>query len=357
MKRNLIIVVNPGSTSTKIAVYRGRKSLVCETIAHPKKQLSRFNDTAEEYQFRRDAVFEFLAEREVALDRCAAVIGRGGLTKPVAGGVYRVGPRMLRDLGGNRWGKHPSNFGAPLAAELAQAAGVPAFVADPPIVDELSPLARYAGHPLFERRSLFHALSQRAAARRAARQLRIAYEKHNFIVVHLGGGISVGAHQQGRVVDVNNALEGDGPFSPERSGAVPPGDLVRLCFSGRYSQEQVQKMLTGEGGLYAYLGTNDCRRIEQMIRRGNAKAQQAYHAMAYQIAKSIGAAAAVLSGRVQAVVFAGALANSKMLLGIIRRYAGFIAPFLVYPAMEEMSALALAAHAALNGKIPVQEYE
>ena len=355
-KRDLTIAVNPGSTSTKVAVYQGPKCLVCGSIDHAKRQLAKFADINEQYLFRRDTVLEFLAEHGVSLERCAAVAGRGGPTKPIEGGVYHVNKRMLRDLRSGRWGKHPSSLGAPIAAEIAQSCGAEAFVVDPPVVDELFNLARYAGHPMFERKSMFHALSQRAAARRAAAELRVPYKRANFIVVHLGGGISIGAHQKGRIVDVNNALDGDGPFSPERSGALPPGDLARLCFSGKYSFEQVHKMIVGEGGLYAYLGTNDCQLIEQRIRDGDAKAEEVYRAMALQIAKSISAAAAVLSGRVKAVIVTGGISRSRKLLGMIRKYAGFVAPFVVYPEMEEMAALAFSAQDAMRGKIEVKEY-
>lgn len=354
--RTLIVVVNPGATSTKVAVYRGNTCLVCEVIRHPKRQLSRFHNIAEQYIFRRDTILKFLSSRGFALEDCAAVIGRGGLTKPIPGGVYRVNAKMLRDLRSGRWGEHASNLGAPIAVELAKISGAPAFVADPPVVDERSRLARYTGHPAFQRRSIFHALSQRAAARHAAREMRVAYEKSNFIVVHLGAGISVGAHKNGQVVDVNNALDGDGPFSPERSGSLPTGDLARLCFSGKYTLKEVRKMIVGAGGLNAYLGTNDCRIIEKKIQRGSKTAREVYAAMAYQIAKSIGAAAAVLSGRVKAVVLTGGISRSRLLVSSIRKYAGFVAPFRVYPEMEEMGALALFAQAAIGGKIKVKEY-
>ncbi len=355
-KRDLVIVVNPGSTSTKLAVYRGGECLAEETIDHPKEELARFGHVADQYEFRRDAVLRFLADRGVELDRCMAVAGRGGLTKPIAGGVYAVNARMLRDLRSGRWGEHPSSLGAPLAQEIARQCGAAAFIADPVVVDEFWPLARYAGHPAFERKSRFHALSQRAAARRAARELGVSYEKANFIVVHLGGGISIGAHRRGRVVDVNDALDGDGPFSPERSGSIPTGPLVKLCFSDDRAHAEVWKMLVGHGGIFAYLGTNDCREVEERIRRGDAKAKEVYEAMAYQIAKWVGASAAVLSGRVKAVVVTGGMARSRLLVRLVRKYAGFVAPFVVYPEVEEMAALAAAAQAAVAQKIKVQEY-
>ncbi len=355
-KRDQVIVVNPGSTSTKLALYRGPECLAAEEISHPKQELAKFARVVDQYEFRRDAVLRFIAERGIDLKRTLAVAGRGGLTKPIAGGVYKVNAKMIRDLRSGKWGEHPSSLGAPLANEIGRRAGAPAFIADPVVVDEFWPFARYAGHPSFERKSRFHALSQRAAARKAAQDLGVAYEKRNFIVVHMGGGISVGAHRRGRVVDVNDALDGDGPFSPERSGSLPTGPLIAVCFDNLHTHDEVWKMLVGHGGMYAYLGTNDCRAVEDRIRRKDAKAAEVYEAMAYQIAKWIGASAAVLSGRVKAVVFAGGLARSKLLIRLIKKYAGFVAPFMVYPETEEMNALATAAQAAMARKIKVQEY-
>ena len=354
--RDLVIVVNPGSTSTKLAVYREQECLASKTINHPKSELAAFAHVIDQYEFRRDAVLSFLADEQIDLATCLAVAGRGGLTKPLSGGVYRVNAKMLRDLRSGKWGEHPSNLGAPIAHEIGKRCKAPAFIADPVVVDEFWSPARYSGHPSIERKSRFHALSQRAAARRAAGERGVAYNKANFIVAHLGGGISIGAHRKGRVVDVNDALDGDGPFSPERSGSLPTGPLVACCFSGRKSQADVRKMLVGHGGLYAYLGTNDCRKIEQRIRQGDAKAREAYEAMAYQIAKWIGASAAVLSGRVEAVVLTGGVAASKTLVRMIRKYAGFVAPFVVYPEVEEMIALATSIQATMTGKIRAKEY-
>jgi butyrate kinase len=355
-RRDLTIVVNPGSTSTKLAVYRDEECLACETIDHKKDELARFACVADQFDFRRDAVMRFLAEHGVDGGQCALVAGRGGILKAIPGGVYRVNARMLRELRTSKWGEHPCNLGAPLAQEIAKTTGAAAFIVDPPVVDEMWPLARYSGHPLFVRKSRFHALSQRAAARRAARELKTPYEKINLIVVHMGGGITVGAHRRGRVVDVNDGLDGEGPMSPERSGSLPTGMLATLCFSGRFSHDEVKKILVGHGGLYAYLGTNDCREIEKRIRRGDANARELYEVMAYKVAKWIGASAAVLSGTVSAVVITGGMSKSRLLVRLIRKYAGFVAPFLVYPEMEEMWALAASAQAAAAGTIKIQEY-
>lgn len=355
-RRDLTIAVNPGSTSTKLAIYRSEECLACETIDHPKEELAKFACVADQFEFRRDAVMQFLDKHGVDGRQCAVVAGRGGILKPIPGGVYRVNARMLRELRTSKWGEHPCNLGAPLASEIAKATGAEAFIVDPPVVDEMWSVARYAGHPLFVRKSRFHALSQRAAARRAARELKTPYEKINLIVVHMGGGITVGAHRRGRVVDVNDGLDGEGPMSPERSGSLPTGMLAGLCFSGKYSHEEVKKLLVGHGGLYAYLGTNDCREIEDRIRRGDKKAAELYESMAYKVAKWVGASAAVLSGKVSAVVITGGMSKSRLLVRLIKKYAGFVAPFLVYPEMEEMWALAASAQAAAAGTIKVQEY-
>lgn len=355
-KRDLVIVINPGSTSTKLAVYRGPQCLSSETINHSKEDLEKYSCVADQYAFRRDEVLKFLAGRGVNLDEVMAVAGRGGLTKPIPGGVYRVNAKLIRDVRSAKFGEHSSNLGAPIAQEIAKRCGAPAFIADPVTSDEYWPLARYAGHPAFKRISRLHVLSQRAAARKAADALGVSYNKVNFIVVHMGGGISIGAHRKGRVVDSNDALDGDGPFSPERSGSLPTGPLARYCFSGEQTYEEVWKVLVGEGGIFAYLGTIDCREVEKRIHDGDAKAKEVYEAMAYQIAKWIGASAAVLSGHVKAVVVTGGMARSKMLVNLIRKYAGFVAPFVVYPEVEEMIALATAAQAAVAGKIKVQEY-
>lgn len=354
--RGLILVVNPGSTSTKIAVFRKERCLAEETLRHPKKKLDAFGSVNRQKDFRLAAIRGFLRKNGYRSDSFAAIAARGGLTRPIAGGTYAVNARMLADLSSGAWGEHPSSLGAPLADELAREAGIPAYIADPPIVDELWDYARISGHPEFERKSIFHALSQKAAARKAARTLGVKYERANFVVAHLGGGISVGAHLRGRVVDVNNALDGEGPFTPERSGTLPAGQLAKFCFSGNATLADVKKMLTGRGGLYAYLGTNDCRKIEERIAKGDKKAELVYGALAYQIAREIGACAAVLSGRVTAVVLTGGMSVSRPFVARIRRYAGFVGPFRVFPQVEEMVALAMAASGVIDGEIKLKEY-
>jgi butyrate kinase len=325
-------------------------------LEHDREKLLSFPKIADQHKFRRDVIRDFVRRIGFKPEDFSAIAGRGGLTKPVAGGVYAVNQKMLDDLASGRWGEHPCNLGALIATEFAREAGCPAFVADPPITDEMWPLARYSGHPDVPHVSIFHALSQKAAARRAAREMGSTYEKENFVVVHMGGGISVAAHRKGRVVDGNNALYGEGPFAPERTGGLPALEVAKLCLSGKVTLDGFKKMISRSGGLLAYLGTNDCREVVRRIDNGDKKAAEVYEAMAYEIAKEIGAMAAVLSGKVTAVALTGGAANSKLLVKLIKKYAGFVAPFKVYPKMEEMGALAGAALGALSGTLKVQKY-
>jgi len=253
-------------------------------------------------------------------------------------------------------GAHASNLGGLIADQLAQRAGCPAFIVDPVVVDELSTLARYSGLPAIKRRSIFHALNQRAIARKLAERVSKRYEQGNFIVAHLGGGISVGAHFHGRVIDVNNALDGDGPFAPERSGGVPAGDLARLCFAGKHTLADVQRMIKGNGGVVGYLGTNDMRAVEGRIDLGDRSALEVYEAMAYQVAKEIGALAAVLFGDVDAIALTGGLARSELLVGWIKQRVSFVAPVHVFAGEVEMEALALGALRVLRGEEQPRTY-
>ncbi len=360
-------IVNPGSTSTKTALYQGGRCLAEETVRHPSDQLLAMDSLMEQEQLRTDAV-------EAALSRALeahppphaddgapspplqAVVARGGLVHPVPSGVYRVNDAMLADLAAARYGVHASNLGAPIAHRIAARLGIPALVVDPPVVDEMIPEARYAGHPLFHRRSAFHALNHKAVARKAARDIGRPYGTLNLVVAHLGGGISVAAHRRGRVVDVNNALE-EGPFSPERSGTLPSMQLLDLCFSGRYGREEIRRMLVGAGGLFAYLGTTDGRLIEERVAIGDPAAAEAMSAMVFQIAKEIGASATVLDGQVDAILLTGGLARNRGLVEAIRWKVSFLAPVRVYPGEAEMEALAEGASLALSGRLPLLEYE
>jgi butyrate kinase len=285
-----------------------------------------------------------------------AVVGRGGLLKPIAGGTYRINPDMIHDLSRAKYGEHASNLGAVLAGRVAKKADCPAYIVDPVVVDEMADAARYSGHPLISRKSIFHALNQKAVARKAAQKLGKSYMQCRLIVAHMGGGISIGAHMNGRVIDVNNALDGEGPFSPERAGGVPAGDLIALCYSGRYPEKKMRRMLVGSGGLTAYLGTNDLREIERRIREAETDAENVFNAMAYQIGKEIGAMAAALQGGVDGIVLTGGLAFSEAFVKAIEAHIDWIAPVQVFPGEAEMEALVEGAYRVLKGEEEEKSY-
>ena len=335
-----ILVVNPGSTSTKIAVYKNEKELFTKVISHSAELIKSFNRIYDQYEFRKRIVLETLAEEGVSLESLDALAGRGGNMKPVLGGTYSINEQMLEDLRIGVMGQHPSNLGAKIVAEIAAPLGLPAYVVDPVVVDELEDIARISGMPEIERKAKDHPLNQKAAARRAASELGREYTELNLLVAHLGGGISLGVHKKGRIVDVNNVLDGDGPFSPERSGGLPVGALVDMCFSGRYTKDEIMRKIVGNGGLTAYLGTNDGREVQRRIKAGDDYSKLIYEAMAYQIAKEIGAGATVLKGKVDAIVLTGGISHDAGLVGWIRERVDFIAPVKVYPGELEMIALA-----------------
>ncbi len=347
-----ILVINPGSTSTKIAVYLDDDVVFQETISHDSGELAKFGGVLDQYQLRLDAILQALERHGEPLGALRAVIGRGGLLKPVEGGVYEVNDEMVHDLIDGRSVPHASNLGAPLAREIAVRAGpgVRAYIADPIVVDEMWPVARLSGLPDIPRRSIFHALNQKAVARQAAKDMGSRYEDVNLVVAHLGGGITVGAHLKGRVVDVSNGLDGEGPFTPERAGALPALGVVGLCFSGKYGEDDMMKKLVGGGGLVAHLGTSDAVEVERRIDAGDEHARLVYEAMAYQVAKEIGAYAAVLSGDIDAIVLTGGLAHSRRLVGWISDRVDYIAPVMVYPGENEMQALAGACLRVLRGE-------
>jgi len=351
-----LLIINPGSTSTKIGVYEDEKSLFEETLRHDVKELTPYARIIDQYPFRKQVILDALHRKGFNLTKFSAIVGRGGLLRPIPGGTYRVNAAMLDDLKSGRYGEHASNLGAILAYEIASQLNIPAFIVDPPVVDELEPLARISGVPAIERKSIFHALNQKAVARRVAKEMGKRYEEAHLIVAHMGGGISVGAHKAGRVVDVNNALDGEGPFAPERAGTVPAGDLVRLCFSGQHTQEEIRRMLVGKGGLVALLGTNDAREVERRVEEGDERAHLVYEAMAYQVAKAIGAAAAVLEGRIDAIILTGGLAYSKMFTDWIVRRVSWMAPVKIHPGENELFALAEGALRVLRGEEETKEY-
>lgn len=352
-----LLIINPGSTSTKIAVFEDEKPLLEQTLRHSAEELKDFNLITDQYQFRKNIILESLHSQGINLNKLSGVVGRGGLLKPIEGGTYTVNDLMLKDLTDGVQGQHASSLGGLIAREIANQFNIPAYIVDPVVVDELSQEARISGLPEIERRSIWHSLNQKAVVRKAAEESGKEYQEANFIGVHLGGGISVAAHMRGRAIDVNNALHGDGPFSPERAGGVPVGDLVGICYSGKFSQGEIQKKLVGQGGLVAYLGTNDGRTIQARINAGDQEAEMVYKAMAYQIAKEIGAAAVVLKGDVDAIVISGGLAHdSTYLVPWIEERVSFIAPVKVYPGEFEMLALALGGLRVLTGKEEAREY-
>ncbi|MDR2523672.1 MAG: butyrate kinase [Synergistaceae bacterium] len=349
-----IFVINPGSTSTKIALFDGVKCLWTDTQRYDADVLGRFGSIMDQEDFRYGEIKKTLDARSAA--GFDAVVGRGGLMKPIKGGAYRVSGAMLRDLKAMTYGAHASSLGAPLALRFTDGGKIPAFIVDPVVVDELADEARLSGLPEIPRISVFHALNQKAVARRAAADLKKPLAECGLVVAHMGGGVSVGAHERGRVIDVNNALDGEGPMSPERSGSLPVGSLTSLCFSGKYTLKEIQKKINGQGGLVAHLGTNDLREVEKRVAAGEQGATLVFKALAFQISKEIGSCAAVLKGAVDAVVLTGGLAFSDALCERISDRVSFIAPVLRYPGEDEMQALAEGALRVLTGEEAPLEY-
>ncbi len=358
-----VLVINPGSTSTKVAVYEDEQPLFVETLRHSNAELATFAHILDQYDFRLAAIDRMLEERRIDLSSLAAVVGRGGLLEPIPSGTYRVTERMRAELSRrNKEREHAASMGALLASDIANRAGLPAFTVDPVCVDEFDEIARVSGLPEIKRRSLSHALNVKAVARRAAADLHLPYTDLNLVVIHLGGGISVTAHRRGRMVDVNQALDGTGPFAPERAGGLPVGDVARMCYGVPpyegydLTYEQMFAKIAGRGGLVAHLGTNSAVEVENRIAAGDQHARLIYEAMAYQIAKETGAMATVLKGQVDAVVVTGGVAHSKMLLDWIRERVSWIAPLMVYPGEDEMLALAQGALRVLRGEEGAQAY-
>jgi len=351
-----ILVINPGSTSTKVAFFEDEQEIWNETITYDKSQLSGFGRAVEQKEMRRLDIEETLRRKKLDLSSLSAVVGRGGPFKSLESGTYVVDDNLLQDIKlGNVQAEHISNIGAMLADEFAKKAGVSAFFVDPVSVDEFEPMARVSGIPELERISLLHALNVRATAHKAAREMGRSYSELNLIVAHLGGGISICPIRKGRIIDVNNANEG-GPFSPERAGALPVSSLVKLCFSDKYTFDDMKKRIVGNGGLVAHLGTNDSRDVEKRIEQGDDKARLVYEAMAYQIAKEIGAMATVLKGQVDAILLTGGLAHSQMLVDWITDRVSFIAPVRVYPGENEMMSMAMGVLRVLRGEEESKKY-
>jgi butyrate kinase len=357
MKDRLILAINPGSTSTKFSLFEEDKLVFEKTLRHSSDDLKDFGRITDQFHFRKNLIMNELSERKIEIARIAAVVGRGGLVKPIESGVYKVNQRMKDDLTAGFSGQHASNLGGLIADDIASSlCCASAYIVDPVVVDELQSIARISGHPEIERKSIFHALNQKAVARIYAASKGRKYEDLNLIVAHMGGGVSVGAHNKGKVIDVNNALNGDGPFSPERSGGLPSGQLADLCFSGRFTQDELKSMLTGKGGMMAYLGTNSFIDVCKMAETGDKKAILIRNAASYQVGKEIGAMAAVLNGKVDAVILTGGMAYQDTYISKIKTMIGFIADVIVYPGEDELKALAFNGLLALDGKIEIKTY-
>ena len=347
-----VVVVNPGSTSTKVALFQDDRAICIEAIAHSVSDLRGFSTIWDQYSYRLQLIRQW-TDKHVQV--CSAVVGMGGLLRPVEGGVYRVNGTMLNDARANLQGEHASNLGCALAHELSSRYQVPAFVVDPVSVDELESFARYSGHPLIERRSLSHALNIHATARQAAQDLNIPFEQSSFVIGHLGGGISIAPVRSGRIIDVNDAAS-DGPFSPERTGGLPLQPFISLCMSGKFNESEIRTLVMGKGGVAAYLGTNSTQEVEERVKSGDAIALEVYQAMAYQISKEIGAMATVLCGNIDAIVLTGGIARSTMITAWIEERVRFIAPVKVYQGEDEMRSLAQGAFRVLRGEEQAKEY-
>lgn len=350
-----IFTINPGSTSTKIGIFEDDKLVIEQSLAHNPEELAKYSSVWEQIDFRKNILLKFLEDNNINIDDFDAVVGRGGLMKPIVSGTYEVSKAMLDDFTSAKYGEHASNLGAKLALEL-KGKKARAFIVDPVVVDELAPIARVSGQEGTERISIFHALNQKAVAKRFASETGKGYTELNLIVAHMGGGVSIGAHKKGMVVDVNNALDGDGPFSPERAGGIPVRDVIRIAYSGEFTEAQLRKHFVGKGGLMSYFGTQDAREVSKMAHEGDEKAQIVYEAMAYQIAKEIGACASVLEGNVDAILLTGGIAHDKEFVGWITKRIEWIAPVHAYPGEDELEALAQGGLRVLRGEEEAKTY-
>jgi butyrate kinase len=355
---HIILAINPGSTSTKIAIYEGSKPLFLKNISHPHEDLCKFKRITDQYDYRKNHIINELKHSHIEIDKINAIVARGGLLNPIKSGVYRINDRMKKDLRNGLLGEHASNLGGLIADEIARKIpNCKAYIADPVVVDEMQDVARFSGHPKFKRLSIFHALNQKATGRAYARLINRKYDELNLIIAHMGGGISVGAHCHGKVIDVNQALDGEGPFSPERSGTLPAGALVRMCFEENVTLEDMKKMITGEGGLTAYLGTNNGYEVELMAQDGDENARLVQDAMSYQIGKEIGSLSAVLKGKIDAIILTGGISHNPMVVEYIKQMVAFIAPVVIYPGEDELHALVWNGLLVLKGELTPKDYD
>ncbi|MDD2354506.1 MAG: butyrate kinase [Lachnospiraceae bacterium] len=350
------LIINPGSTSTKIGVFDDEKQVFDKTLRHTTEEIAQFDHIVDQMNFRKNIIIDALKENNVDIKSFDVIVGRGGMLKPIEGGTYAVTDELCADLKVGVQGEHASNLGGLLAREIGDSIGVPSYIVDPVVVDEMEPVARISGVPEIERVSIFHALNAKAMARRYAAETGRKYTDINVIVVHMGGGVSVSAHKNGRVIDVFNAFDGDGAFSPERAGGLPSGALVKLCFESGRTEKEVKKMIVGNGGFNAYLGTNDARDVDKMCLAGDEKAILVRNAFIYQLAKNIGAMSAVLEGKVDQIILTGGIAYDKYVTAEITKKVSFIAPVKIYAGEDELLALAQGALRVMNGEEKVKEY-
>lgn len=351
-----ILAINPGSTSTKISLYNGAEEVFTKTLRHSSEEIGGFEKVIDQFKFREGTIVAALEESGVKLEDLTAVVGRGGLLRPISSGVYAVNEEMVEDLKSAKYGEHASNLGGIIALEISKRVGCPAYIADPVVVDEMCDVARVGGHPMFPRLSIFHALNHKAIAKLYAKEIGRDYNDLNLVVAHLGGGCSIAAHSNGKVVDVNNALMGDGPFSPERTGGISAMQLAKVCFSGEYTHEEIKKIISGKGGIVAHLGTNSFKDVDDMVAAGDPKATLISDAFVYNVAKAIGGMAAALSGNVDGIVVTGGIAYGKLIMQQLTDMVKFIAPVRIYPGEDEMGALAKNALAVIEGKEEVKQY-
>lgn len=351
------LIINPGSTSTKIGVFEDETLLFEETLRHATEEIAKYDSIVAQKDFRKEVITNLLKEKNFDIHTLDVVVGRGGLLKPIPGGTYAVTDALVKDLVEAKRGEHASNLGGIIAKEIGDELSVPAYIVDPVVVDELADVARLSGHPELPRTSIFHALNQKAVAKRYAKEHGVNYEDLNLIVVHMGGGVSVGAHDHGKVVDVFNALDGDGAFSPERAGGVPNGELIKLCYSGKYTEKEMVKQLVGKAGFNAYLNTNDARDVEKLaFEENDAKAKLVYDAFIYQVAKDIGAQSTVLLGKVDQIIFTGGIAYSKYVISELTKRVSHLADITVYAGEDELLALAQGALRVLNNEEEAKVY-
>ena len=348
MPKYNILTINPGSTSTKIALFKDNELEFEQVLRHPAEELNQFSKLIDQYEYRKEKIINFLEEKNITLKDLDAISCRGGLIGPIPSGTYTINDSLFTRLSTDV--VHASNLAGIIGYNLSKELGIPSYITDPVTVDEMAPIAKVTGIPGIERKSKFHALNQKAIARRAAKQLNRKYDESNFIVIHIGGGISIGAHEKGKVIDVNNVIDGDGPMAPTRAGSIPVEAVIDLCFSGKYTRTELKEYVSQRAGLTDYLGTSDVRDVQEMMEQGNEQAKMLYEAMAYQICKNVGAMATVLKGKIDAIVVTGGVAYSKQFIRLLKERIDFLGEVIVIPGEEEMLALAEGALRVVTGE-------